>query len=92
MMEYVVDFKLPNDPSMFVHHGTNAVARNAREAIAEVVRRIPDAIIRSAEPGLVVLYGAEYATWDESLGAPCSPMPELYQQRVIRRERREARR
>ena len=36
MKEYVVDFRLPFDP-LFVHHGTNCCARNAKEAVAAVM-------------------------------------------------------
>ncbi len=73
MRDFVVDFRLPFDP-LFVHHGANVSARNAREAVALFRSRVPAAQRVTAAQGIVCLYGKPWATWDSSLGATCSPL------------------
>lgn len=73
MIDYVVDFTLPGDAALFIHHGCNVVARNTRDAIRQACDRFPEARIRGASPGIVCLYGAPFATWDSTLGAECAP-------------------
>lgn len=70
-----MDFRLPFDP-LFVHHGTNCCARNAKEAVAIVQRGIPEATRLTAHEGMVCLYGRPWATWDATLGAECAPAEE----------------
>lgn len=72
-MVFVVDFRLPFDP-LFVHHGTNCCARNAREACEAVKKGIPDAQRVTARPGMVCCYGKPWSTWDSTLGAECAPV------------------
>ena len=73
MRDFVVDFRLPFDP-LFVHHGANVSARNAREAVALFRRHVPAAQRVTAAQGIVCLCGKPWATWDSSLGAPCRPL------------------
>ena len=71
--DYVVEFKLPSDSSLFIRHATNTCARNAREAIANVRPHIPDAFDFTADLGVVMLYGSPWATFDATRGAECAP-------------------
>lgn len=73
---YVVDFNLPTDADLFVHHGANITARNEREASRLFREKFPTAKIRRVFQGVVILYGAPYANWDISKGAECSPADE----------------
>ena len=76
MMDYVVEFKLPNDAHLFIRHGTNVLARNAEEAIALVKPHIPEATFLGAQPGVVMLYGRPWCIWDSTRGAECAPAVE----------------
>lgn len=71
--DYVVEFKLPSDSSLFIRHATNTCARNAREAIANVRPHIPGAFNFTADLGVVMLYGSPWATFDATRGAECAP-------------------
>lgn len=71
--DYVVDFTLPEDEGLFIHHGINVTARNAKEARAKFAAKYPQATIIGVCLGMVCLYGDEYSTWDASLGAECAP-------------------
>ena len=72
--DYIVDFTLPTDRGLFIHHGTTVYARNAKEASKIFLSHFPEASVRKVELGLVVGgRGKKYATWDSSLGADCHP-------------------
>lgn len=73
LREYVVDFKLPSDTDMFMHHGLNVCAKNVKEAEAMFKHHYPSATILKTYLGIVCLYGDEYATWDSAGGAEASP-------------------
>ena len=76
MTDFVVTFKLPTDKHLFIRHGTNTCAKNAREAIANVRPHIPDAYNFAARPGIVMLYGRPWCDWDATQGAECAPARE----------------
>jgi hypothetical protein len=69
MTEFVVSFRLPGDAHLFIRHGTNVWARNAKDAIDKFRKCVPEAYDCTAEEGMVVLYGMKWATWDYSGGA-----------------------
>lgn len=73
MNDFVVSFNLPTDEHLFIRHGTNTIARNAREAIAKVRPHIPGAFNFRAERGVVMLYGRRWCDWDSTRGAECAP-------------------
>lgn len=73
MTEFVVSFRLPGDAHLFIRHGTNVWARNAKDAIAKFQKWVPEAYDCTAEEGMVVLYGMKWATWDALRGAQCAP-------------------
>lgn len=59
--DYVVSFRLPCD-DFFVRHEANVFARNAKDAMDEIVKYIPDAECVKAEKGIVMLYGRKWNT------------------------------
>ena len=69
MTGFVVDFTLPGDAGLFIHHGVNVTARNRREAARIFQERFPTATVRKVDQGMVCLYGLPYATWDATRGA-----------------------
>lgn len=73
MRDFVVDFRLPFD-ALFVHHGANIRARNAREAVRIFRAAVPEARGCTASEGVVCLYGERWADWDASAGAECRPV------------------
>ena len=73
MRDFVVDFRLPFD-ALFVHHGANVRARNAREAVRIFRAAVPEAQGCTASEGVVCLYGKRWADWDASAGAECRPV------------------
>lgn len=73
MRDFVVDFLLPFD-ALFVHHGANVQARNAKDAVRIFREAVPEAQGCTAREGVVCLYGKPWADWDASAGAECRPV------------------
>lgn len=75
LKSFVVDFKLPNDATLFEHHATNVNAFDPEDARARFQKQFPNIPILDIIPGYVNLFGKHYATFDSTGGIPFGPSP-----------------
>lgn len=73
MKSFVVDFKLPNDEHLFIHHAMNVNAVDEMQARSRFSNKMPTVKILAVLPGMVNTYGKHYATYDSTGGMPFGP-------------------